>query len=229
MTSGEARTTAGRGRLYDSVMDTIGDTPCIRINTLAPEHVRLYVKAEFFNPAASVKDRLAVSIIEEAERKRGAQARADGGRGHQRQHRHRPRDGLRRQGLSARGHDGRQLLDRAPQADAVSRRQGGADAARAEGLRHVQEGRGAGRGQRLVSRPPVRDRGQRPHPREHHGARDPGRFRGRAAGLLRHRLRHRRHRHRRRPRAARGPSRNQDHPQRARQRATRRQRPGSGA
>jgi cysteine synthase A len=49
-------------------MDTIGDTPCIRINALAPEHVRLYVKAEFFNPAASVKDRLAVSIIEEAER-----------------------------------------------------------------------------------------------------------------------------------------------------------------
>jgi len=68
MTSQEARTTDGRGRLYDSVMDTIGDTPCIRINTLAPDHVRLYVKAEFFNPAASVKDRLAVSIIEEAER-----------------------------------------------------------------------------------------------------------------------------------------------------------------
>jgi cysteine synthase A len=63
-----ARTTQGRGRLYDNVMDTIGDTPCIRINALAPEHVRLYVKAEFFNPVGSVKDRLAVSIIEEAER-----------------------------------------------------------------------------------------------------------------------------------------------------------------
>jgi cysteine synthase A len=49
-------------------MDTVGDTPCIRINTLVPKHVHLYVKAEFFNPAASVKDRLAVSIIEEAER-----------------------------------------------------------------------------------------------------------------------------------------------------------------
>jgi cysteine synthase A len=49
-------------------MDTVGDTPCIRINRLAPDHVRLYVKAEFFNPAGSVKDRLAVSIIEEAER-----------------------------------------------------------------------------------------------------------------------------------------------------------------
>ncbi len=64
----DARTTDGQGRLYDSIVDTIGNTPCIRVNSLAPEHVRLYVKAEFFNPAASVKDRLAVSIIEEAER-----------------------------------------------------------------------------------------------------------------------------------------------------------------
>ena len=62
------RTTNGRGRLYESVLDTIGDTPCIRVNTLAPEHVRLYVKAEFFNPAGSVKDRLALNIIEAAER-----------------------------------------------------------------------------------------------------------------------------------------------------------------
>ncbi len=68
MSATRARTTEGRGRLYDNVMDTIGDTPCIRINRLAPDHVRLYVKAEYFNPAASVKDRLAVSIIEEAER-----------------------------------------------------------------------------------------------------------------------------------------------------------------
>jgi len=62
------RSTAGLGRLHDSVLDTIGNTPCIRINRLAPEGVTIYVKAEFFNPAASVKDRLAVSIIEEAER-----------------------------------------------------------------------------------------------------------------------------------------------------------------
>ena len=68
MNTGKKRTTKGRGRLYDSVMETIGDTPCIRINRLAPDHVTLYAKAEFFNPAASVKDRLAVSIIEEAER-----------------------------------------------------------------------------------------------------------------------------------------------------------------
>ncbi len=70
-TSGAIRTTSGRGRLFDSVIDTIGDTPCVRINRLAPKHVQLYVKAEFFNPGGSVKDRLAVNIIEDAER-RGA-------------------------------------------------------------------------------------------------------------------------------------------------------------
>ena len=49
--------------------DTIGNTPCIRVNTLAPKHINMYVKAEFFNPASSVKDRLAISIIENAEEK----------------------------------------------------------------------------------------------------------------------------------------------------------------
>uniref|UniRef100_UPI003B5181D9 PLP-dependent cysteine synthase family protein n=1 Tax=Roseovarius indicus TaxID=540747 RepID=UPI003B5181D9 len=62
------RSTQGRGKLYDSVIETIGDTPVIRVNNLAPEGVEVYVKAEAFNPAASVKDRLAVSIIEAAER-----------------------------------------------------------------------------------------------------------------------------------------------------------------
>ena len=69
MNSPASRTTEGRGRLYDSVIDTVGNTPCIRLNRIAPKHVRLYVKAEFFNPASSVKDRLATSIIEEAERR----------------------------------------------------------------------------------------------------------------------------------------------------------------
>ena len=62
------RSTGGRGRLFESVLDTVGDTPVIRVNNLAPNNVTIYVKAEFFNPAASVKDRLAVNIIEEAER-----------------------------------------------------------------------------------------------------------------------------------------------------------------
>lgn len=62
------RTTKGRGMLYDSILDTVGDTPVVRINNLAPEGVRVYVKVESFNPAASVKDRLALNIIEAAER-----------------------------------------------------------------------------------------------------------------------------------------------------------------
>lgn len=68
MDTGMIRSAKGRGRLYDSVLDTVGDTPVIRVNNLAPTGVRLYVKAEFFNPAASVKDRLALNIIEAAER-----------------------------------------------------------------------------------------------------------------------------------------------------------------
>jgi cysteine synthase len=66
---GGVRTTSGRGRLYHSIVETVGDTPCVRINRLAPAHVRVYVKAEFFNPAGSVKDRLALSIIEDAEQR----------------------------------------------------------------------------------------------------------------------------------------------------------------
>ncbi len=61
------RTTSGRGRRYDSVLDTVGDTPVIRVNRIAPKGVTVYVKAEAFNPAASVKDRLALNIIEAAE------------------------------------------------------------------------------------------------------------------------------------------------------------------
>ena len=64
----DSRVTEGRGKLYNSILDTIGNTPCIQVKKIAPDHVRLYVKAEFFNPAGSVKDRLAISIIEEAER-----------------------------------------------------------------------------------------------------------------------------------------------------------------
>jgi cysteine synthase A len=62
------RTTNGRGRLYDSVLDTVGDTPAIRLQRIAPPHVTAYVKFEAFNPGGSVKDRLALNIIEAAER-----------------------------------------------------------------------------------------------------------------------------------------------------------------
>ena len=67
-TSKAIRTTKGHGRLYNNVLDTIGDTPVIRINNIPTHGATIYVKAEAFNPAGSVKDRLAVNIIEAAER-----------------------------------------------------------------------------------------------------------------------------------------------------------------
>jgi cysteine synthase A len=53
----------------DNILGTIGRTPIVRINRLAPKNVTMYVKCEFFNPASSVKDRLAIAIIEDAERR----------------------------------------------------------------------------------------------------------------------------------------------------------------
>src|ERR1700742_4531434 len=55
--------------IYDSILATIGRTPVVKINRLAPSHVEMYVKCEFFNPLSSVKDRLAIAIIEDAERR----------------------------------------------------------------------------------------------------------------------------------------------------------------
>jgi cysteine synthase len=54
--------------IYDSILGTIGRTPIVRVQRLAPDHVTMYVKCEFFNPLGSVKDRLAIAIIEDAER-----------------------------------------------------------------------------------------------------------------------------------------------------------------
>jgi cysteine synthase A len=54
---------------YESVLETVGKTPVIRLNRMAPEGVQLYVKAEAFNPMGSVKDRLALGVIEDAERR----------------------------------------------------------------------------------------------------------------------------------------------------------------
>lgn len=62
------RQTQGRGQRYDSILDTVGDTPVVRLNRIAPGHVNMFVKFEAANPAGSVKDRLALNIIEAAER-----------------------------------------------------------------------------------------------------------------------------------------------------------------
>ena len=57
--------------IYNSILDTIGNTPVVRLNNIAPDHVDLFVKVESFNPMGSVKDRLAFAVINDAE-KRGA-------------------------------------------------------------------------------------------------------------------------------------------------------------
>lgn len=53
--------------IYDNILDTIGHTPIVKLQRLAPAHVDLYVKVEAFNPGGSVKDRLALAIVLDAE------------------------------------------------------------------------------------------------------------------------------------------------------------------
>lgn len=55
--------------IYDNILQTIGNTPIVRLNRMGPDHVELYGKVESFNPMASVKDRLAFAIINDAEQK----------------------------------------------------------------------------------------------------------------------------------------------------------------
>jgi cysteine synthase A len=56
------------GQLFNNILETVGRTPVVRLNKIAPEGVNLYVKIESFNPMGSVKDRLAMGIIEDAEK-----------------------------------------------------------------------------------------------------------------------------------------------------------------
>src|SRR5712671_7818098 len=55
-------------RKFDNILGTVGNTPIVRINHLAPAGINLYVKIEAFNPLGSVKDRLALGVIEDAEK-----------------------------------------------------------------------------------------------------------------------------------------------------------------
>ena len=156
----------------DSILETIGRTPVVRINQLAPAHVKLYVKIEAFNPMGSVKDRLALGVIEDAERDgllpgQTVIEATSGNTG----------IGLAmvcaQKGYPLVVDDGGELQRRAAQDDALPRREGGAHARGAEGQRHAREGGRARRDARLVPVPPVRERGQRGHALPHHRARDP--------------------------------------------------------
>ena len=78
--AGAARRTPGRGRIYASIADTIGDTPLVSIDRIGKEKgvvARLLAKLEFFNPISSVKDRIGVSMIDALE----AQGKISPGRG----------------------------------------------------------------------------------------------------------------------------------------------------
>src|SRR5262247_2729003 len=55
--------------IYESILDTVGNTPVVKLHRIPPKHVTIYVKIEAFNPLSSVKDRLALAIIDDAERK----------------------------------------------------------------------------------------------------------------------------------------------------------------
>jgi len=55
--------------IYNNILETIGNTPIVKINNMGPDHVDLYVKVESFNPLASVKDRLAFAIVNDAEQR----------------------------------------------------------------------------------------------------------------------------------------------------------------
>jgi cysteine synthase A len=62
--------TAGRGKIYDSITETVGDTPLVRLKRIAEQHevgANLLAKLEFFNPLASVKDRIGVAMVDALE------------------------------------------------------------------------------------------------------------------------------------------------------------------
>ncbi len=113
---------------FANILETVGNTPVVKINRLAPPDVNLYVKIEAFNPLGSVKDRLALGVIEAAEKSgelKPGQTVIEATSGN-------TGIGLAMvcaaEGLSAGRHHGGDLQRRAAQADALSRRQGGAHA-----------------------------------------------------------------------------------------------------
>ena len=166
--------------IHDSILGTIGNTPIVRINQIAPAHVTMYVKCEAFNPLSSVKDRLAFGIIEDAEQRGVLKPGQNGGRGDASGNtgialamvcRCRERTSLRRR-------DVRFLLDRAPEGDAHPGCQGDPHPRGGARQRHGQESGRAGGKAWLVSVATVRESGESSLSPEHDRARDPARLCG---------------------------------------------------
>ncbi len=202
--------------IYDSILGTIGSTPIVRINRLAPagthdvREVRVLQSAVLGQGSPRDRDHRGRRAA------RHAQAGPDRGRSHFGQHRHRARDGVRRQGLPVRRDDGRDLLDRAPQDHAHARREGDPHAGRRTRPGHGAQGRGARGEARLVPRAPVREPGQSGVSPQHHRPGNPAGLRRAAARPFRHGLGHGRHAHRRRRDHQARASRSEDHRDRTR-------------
>ena len=126
--------THGRGKIYSSITETIGDTPLVRLDRLAEAHgvkANLLGKLEFFNPIASVKDRIGVAMIEALEKDGKIEpGKTTLDRADLRQHRHRACFCRGRQGLPADpGHAGNHV-GRTPQDVQDPGRRTGADGRR---------------------------------------------------------------------------------------------------
>ena len=201
--------------IHDSILGTIGNTPVVRINRLAPPRLRSTSRCEAFNPMSSVKDRLAIAMIEDAERR-----------------------GVLKPGMTvieptsgntgialamvcaAKGYPFVAIMSDSFSVERRKLMKGlGAKviltpaAERGSGM--VQEGGGAGEEARLVPAAAVREPVEPRVSPQHDRPRDPARLRRPAPRLLRERHRHRRHHHGRGRDAEDGPPRDQDRLHRA--------------
>ena len=187
---------------YANIIDTIGKTPLVRINRMAPDHVNLYVKVESFNPMGSVKDRMARAIIEDAEQSgelQPGQTVIEATSGN---------TGIGLAMVCAQ--KGYPLVVTMAENFSVERRKMlrflGAKVvltpASEKGFWHVEKGRRARREAWLVPLPPVRKPCECPGAHRNDGSRDSRGHAGRKAVCVRHGLRHGRDLERRRARIA---------------------------
>src|SRR6516162_7614804 len=164
------------GRKFENILETVGNTPVVRIGKLAPQGVNLFVKIEAFNPLGSVKDRLALGVIEDAEWKgqlKPGQTVIEATSGN---------TGIGLAMVCAqKGYPlvvtmAETFSVEPAQADALSRCQGGHHACSAARHGHGDQGRRTRRHARLVPDAPVRERGQPRHALTHDSAGDRARF-----------------------------------------------------